>query len=172
MVTRIALAASIFCLVFPAATFAQGFGQGDKDLLLSGFGVSSDDWDSTTLSASASLGYFFTDRLEGSIRQDLSFADLDAGGSSWAATTRVAADYYFDMGRFWPYIGASLGYLYGDDVADSWVFGPEVGLKYFVNDTTYVVGAVGLEWLSDDGGDDDLFDDGRWVYALGIGFRW
>jgi hypothetical protein len=172
MLTRIALAVSIFCTIFPAAAFAQGFGQGDKDLLLSGFGVSSDGLDSTTLSASGSLGYFFTDRLEGSVRQDVSFVDVEDGDSAWAATTRVAADYYFDVGAYWPFVGVNLGLIYGDDVEDSWVFGPEVGLKYFVNSTTYIVGMIGVEWLSDEGGDDDLYDDARWVYALGIGFRW
>ena len=46
------------------------------------------------------------------------------------------------------------------------------GAKYSVNDTTYIVGMVGIEWFSDEGEDEDIFDDGRWVYALGIGFRW
>ncbi len=172
MLTKTITAVSVFCLVFPAAAFAQGFSQGDRDLLLNAFGVSSDDFDTTSLSVAASLGYLFTDNFEGALRQDFSFVNAKTGGSSWAATTRAAGDYHFDMGNVWPFVGFTLGYIYGDNVADSWVFGPEFGAKYFVNDATYIIGVIGIEWFSKNGGGNDVYDDGRWIYAVGIGFRW
>ena len=95
----------------------------------------------------------------------------DVGNSSWNAATRVALEYNFDMGRVWPLVGASLGYMYGDDVDDTWMGGIQGGARVFVNQTTYILGTAEYEWLFDSG-DDEGFDDGRWVFSLGIGFRW
>lgn len=172
MLTRIAVAVSICGMVYPAVAFGQGFAPDDKDFFLNGIGVSSDDWDNKTLTIGASLGYFFTDNIEGSIRQDISYVEGENTRSAAAAATRGALDYYFDMGRWWPFVGVTLGYVYGDEVNESWAFGPEGGVKYFVNDTTYIFGTLGIEWFSDSGGKNDVFDDGRWIYAVGIGYRW
>lgn len=77
------------------------------------------------------------------------------------------------MGRFWPFVGVSLGYVYGDAVEDTWVAGPEAGLRYFVNETTFVVGMVEYEFFFEDSDEaEDAFDDGRFVYTLAMGFRW
>ena len=64
MLTRIAVAISVLCLILPATTFAQGFSQGDKELLLNGAGVSDKDFDSTVFSVEGSFGYFFTKNIE------------------------------------------------------------------------------------------------------------
>jgi hypothetical protein len=48
--------------------------------------------------------------------------------------------------------------------------GLEGGLKYFVNSTTFVLGRLEYQWLLDD--DEEGFDDGQWVYVVGIGFKW
>ena len=82
----------------------------------------------------------------------------------------MAGDYHLDLGRFWPFFGANLGYVYGEDVSDTWALGLEGGLKYFVNSTTFVLGRVEYQWLLDD--DDEGFGDGQWVYVVGIGFKW
>jgi len=169
MLTRVVVAASILCLILPAPGFAQGFSQGDKTFELSGTGVADKDFDNSAFSFQGALGYFFTDNIEGVIRQDLAFADV--GDSSWNAATRVALEYNFDMGRVWPLVGASLGYMYGDDVDDTWMGGIQGGARVFVNQTTYILGTAEYEWLFDSG-DDEGFDDGRWVFSLGIGFRW
>ena len=51
--------------------------------------------------------------------------------------------------------------------------GPEGGVKYFVNNTTFIFGSVQYQFFFEDDDDaEDSFDDGQWVYALGIGFRW
>ena len=92
-------------------------------------------------------------------------------GSSWNATTRGALDYHFDLGRFWPFVGGNIGYIYGDDVADTWEAGIEGGLKFFVNSTTFVLGMLEYEWFLDNDGNDG-FSDGQWIYIVGLGFRW
>jgi len=169
MLTRVAVAAGILCLILPASGFGQGFSQGDKTLQLSGTGLADKDFDTSAFSLQGALGYFFTDRIEGAVRQDLAFADV--GDSSWSAATRVALDYNFDLGRIWPLVGASIGYVYGDDVHDTWVGGLEGGARIFVNQTTYVLGTAEYEWFFDSG-DNSGFSDGQWIFSLGIGFRW
>lgn len=145
------------------------------ELILGGSGGSDKDFDSNSFNANGQLGYYFTEQLQVNVRQTLGFADSD-GGSSWVGATRVGVDYHFDMGqdqRFIPFVGAELGYIYGDDVNDTFAAGPEAGVKAYVNDTTFIYGSVLYEFLFDSGDDvDSSLDDGQFVYALGIGFRW
>lgn len=173
MFTRTTIVASLLCLALPAATFAQGFTQGDKVLSLGGSGASDDEFVDNDFTFEGSLSYFFTDNLEAAIRQGLAFNDVTGSDDEWAAATRVALDYNFDMGRWWPFVGASLGYVYGDAVEDTFVAGPEAGLRYFVNETTFILGLVEYEFFFEDSDEvDDAFDDGRFVYTLAMGFRW
>ena len=171
MGTRVTVAITVLGLLLPGAAFAQGFTQGDKELLLSLNGGSDTDFDSTIFTLQGELGYFFTPNIEGAVRQGIRYNDPIVGESATRATTTVAADYHFDMGRWWPFAGGSLGYIYGSGTSDSWILGIEGGLKYFVNTTTFVAGRVEYQWFLDDG-DDGGFDDGQWIYVLGIGFRW
>lgn len=158
-------------LVFPAAAMAQ-FKTGDYELTLSGSGTSDNDFDNNFITAQAGFGYFFSDMLEGLLRQEVSWADTEAGGS-WAGSTALAANLNFNMQQTVPFLGASLGYLYGDDTEETWFAGPEGGIKAFVNNTTFVQALVQYQWFFDDAGEaDNNFDDGRFVYNLGLGVKW
>ncbi len=149
-----------------------GFNQGDWELTLVGSGSNDSDFDAGGFSVNANVGYFIVDNLEIVVRQGFGYTDF-GGDSDWIGATRVAIDYHFDLERFQPFIGASIGYLYGDRTVDTFAAGPEAGLKFFVNETTFIYGSVAYEFLFDDAGDaDDNFDDGQFVYALGIGFKW
>jgi hypothetical protein len=172
MLTKIAVAISVLCLVLPSAGFAQGFVQGDKELLLNGAGTSDRDFDSTMFSVQGSFGYFFTSHIEGSIRQSLGFSKVEHEGSSWDATTRGAVDYNFDLGRFWPFVGGSIGYVYGDRITDTWEAGLEGGLKFFVNNTTFLIGMLEYQWFLHSGDTGSESDTGQFVYVVGIGFKW
>lgn len=172
MLTRVAVAITVFCLALPATTFAQGFAQGDKEIQLNAAGVSDRDFDNTIFSLQGSFGYFFTRNIEGTLRQSLAVTSIENGGSSWNGTTRVAADYHFDLGRFWPFAGGSIGYTYGHNVSDSWVAGLEGGVKFFVNNTTFLVGMLEYEWFLNNSGGNNGFNDGEFVYVIGIGFKW
>ena len=173
MFNRTTVVVSLLCLVLPAATFAQGFTQGDKVLSLGGSGDSDDEFIDNDFAFEGSFSYFFTDSLEGAIRQGLGYDDVSGNDDEWAAATRVALDYNFDMGRWWPFLGGSFGYIYGDAVDDTFVAGPEAGVRYFVNETTFILGLIEYEFFFDDSDDvDDAFDDGRFVYTLSMGFRW
>jgi hypothetical protein len=173
MWTKFGIAVTLVSLCFPVWANAQGFRQGDKEFLLTGSGSSDKKFDNNVFSFSGNLGYFFTDGLEAAFRQNVDYSNLVHTGNSWAFTSRLAADYNFNFGSLVPYIGASIGYSYGDNVKDTWVAGPEGGLKVFVNDTTFVVGSIAYDFFFTKANEaDSAFNDGRWVYALGVGFRW
>ena len=170
MVKRLSVIAALAILSLSSAAFAN-FSEGNKELTLSGAGSNDNDFDAGSIGLSGSFGYFLTDAFEIGVRQ--SFAWADAGESSWNASTRVFADFHFDMGAFRPFVGLNAGYVYGDDTNDTWEAAPEGGVKYFVNDTTFIFGMVEYQFFFDDSDElDDGFDDGSFVYSLGIGFRW
>lgn len=156
----------------PCAAMAQ-FQMGDKELTLNGNGSSDDDFDNTVFSVEAGLGYFFNKNLEGLVRQGVSVVDIPGSNDLWNGSTRLGLDYHFDLQQWQPFLGASIGYLYGDSVEETFIAGPEVGVKAFVNTTTFILASVEYQILFEDADEaDDQFDDGRFVYNLGIGFRW
>jgi hypothetical protein len=172
MFTRVTVVVSLFCLVLPAATFAQGFVQGDRTLTLSGTGANDDDFRHFIFNVEGKLGYFFADNFQGSFQQGISFVDVPGSDDDWLFASRVALDYVWGSGQWWPFIGVNLGYLWGDRVRDVLTIGPQVGVHYFVNNTTFVLGQVQYEIFTRSGGSGETFGDDRWVYTLGIGFRW
>jgi hypothetical protein len=170
MLTRVIIGAGVLCLMLSTVTFAQGFSQGDRVVTLNGSGSSDDDLNNTNFSIQGTYSYFFTDNLEGAVRQDFGFTDLPGSDDTWVGSTRVALDYNWDMGRWWPLLGVNFGYVSGDAVDNTWVAGPEGGVRYFVNPTTFIIGMIEYQIFFDSS--DDVFDDGRFVYTVGIGFRW
>lgn len=153
------------------ATFAQAqFRPGDWEMTLSGSGSSDESLDGGTLNVNTSIGYFVDDRWELLVRQGVGYTDLS---NNFSGSTRVAADYHFDLDRWQPFIGVSFGYVYGGEFRDTWAAGPEAGVKYFVNDTTFVYGSLAYEFFFRNASNiDDNFKNGQFVYGLGIGFRW
>lgn len=68
-------------------------------------------------------------------------------------------------------MGFNIGYLYGDTVKEQFIAGPDGGVKYFVNHTTSILCGIEYQVLFTEANEvDDNFDDGRFVYVLGIGF--
>ena len=163
MLRKLYLVPVLALLALPALAQAQ-FEAGNWEMKLSGSGSNDQDFRTADISVNLSLGYFTTKELELGVRQGLVWAD---GGSAWAGDTRVFADYHFDLDRWQPYIGANLGYQYGDNVSDGWIAGPEAGVKYFVNATTFIDANVAYEFNLDEG-----LDNGAFFYGLGIGFKW
>jgi hypothetical protein len=153
-------------LAIPTLAQAQ-FEAGNWSLELSGSGGNDKDFESGNLAVNAELGYFTSKEFEIGIRQGISWADTTFSSSVWNGSTVIFADYHFDMDRWQPYIGANIGYLYGDSTADTWVAGPEGGVKYFVNSTTFIDARITYEFSLQDG-----IDEGAFGYGLGIGFRW
>jgi len=171
MLKRTWIVAVLALLIAPLAARAD-FRQGDYEVTLSGQGANGPDFDGFQASAAGSLGYFLTDEFEVALRQSVGYSDVGGGGSALNGSTRVAVDYNFNMGQWVPYIGANLGYAYGDTVNDTWLAAPEGGVKYFVNDTTFIFLSVEYQFFFDEGDDaSDSFSDGQFLYGLGVGFK-
>ena len=149
---------------------AMAYERGDLELTLGGSGSSDESLDGTVFNIEAGLGYFMTQNFETIWRQGISYVDIP-GGNNWNASTRLSFDYNFGVGPFYPYLGGNIGYLYGDTVEEQFIAGPEGGVKYFVNKTTFITAGIEYQVLFEDTDQaDDNFDDGRFVYLLGIGF--
>jgi hypothetical protein len=149
----------------PAIAQAQ-FEEGDWTLQLAGQGANDQNFDEGSASVQFDLGYFLTKELNIGVREGLVWAD---GGSAWGLSSFAYIDYHFDMDRWQPFIGWNIGKACGDAVAndDDWFTGPEAGVKYFVNTTTFIQGTVQYEFNLEEG-----FDEGAFQYLLGIGFKW
>jgi len=150
-------------LALPALSQAQ-FEAGNWSLELSGQGSNDKDFRTGNAAVQFNLGYFVTKELEVGVRQGLVWGD---GGSAWSGSTAAAADFHFDLDRWQPYVGAFIGYSYGSDTEDAWTAGPEVGVKYFVNSTTFIDANAAYAFDLNNG-----LDSGSFVYTLGLGFRW
>ena len=164
MLRKLFVVAALGFLI-PAVAQAQ-YKQGDWRLTLSGTGASDKDFENHSIAAQGDISYFVADPIRIGLRQGFGFADVKDGGSSWNASTKISADWVFDLGRWQPFVGVSGGYVYGDDINDSWVGGPELGVDWFVNNTTFIFASVGYDFDLQEG-----LDSGAWQYALGIGFR-
>jgi hypothetical protein len=183
MLRKSFLTAAVALLLLPASAVLAadedfpGLDQGTFELTLTGSGSSNNDADAGVASLQGSFGYFLIDQLEILVRQGVGYADNDnltGGGTSVTASTAVALDYHFDLDRWQPFIGVGIGYNYGDsDVDETFFAGPEAGVKYFVNSTTFIYGLVQYQWFFDDAEDiEDNTDDGSFLYGVGIGFTW
>ena len=154
-----------------------GLDAGTWELTLTGSGTSNEDADAGNAALQFSLGYFVFDQFELLVRQGVGYTDNDdvtGGGTSVIASTAVGVDYHFDLDRWQPFIGAAIGYNYGDsDVDETWFAGPEGGIKFYVKDDTFLYGLVQYQWFFDDSETfEDNANDGAFLYAVGIGFNW
>lgn len=166
--------AALAAAFFPAIAKAD-FQQGDFELTLGGNATGGRDFDGIAGGINASLGYFATDQLELGVRQSVNYTDVgtapDAGGQL-SGSTRVFGDFHFDMGQWQPYVGANIGYVYGDGTADTWAAAPELGVKYFLNSTTFVFAAAEYQFFFDEADNvDDSFSEGQFIYSLGLGVK-
>ena len=166
----ILLALCLFLVPMSASAYYQ---VGDREFTLSGTGTSDEEFDNTTMAVDFGLGYFFSENLEGVLRQNVTLAEVPGDDEIWNGSTRIGFDFNFNLEKLRPFVGATIGYLYGESTEESFIAGPEAGLKYFVNETTFIVGSLGYDFVFEDADEaDDAFNDGRFVYNFGIGFRY
>jgi len=145
---------------------------GDWELTLDGRGANDRKFDSGSGGAAVSLGYYLADQWEISVQQGLSIIKPANASSSVAGLTLLTLDYYFPLKRWRPFIGASFGGIYGEDVRNSFLAGPEAGVKFYVQPKTFIEAKIDYQWLFRSGGSiDDRIRDGRFGYSLGIGFN-
>jgi hypothetical protein len=181
---RYLMIGALACAI-PGMAMAQDYGsrayteygpsQGDREFSISGTGSSEDDFDNSSVGISAEIGWYLSEQMVAGIRQSVNFADIEGeqfDDDYWNGATRGYVDYHFGDAALRPFLGASLGYAYGDGVNDSFFAGPELGLKYYVLPDTFVTGRAEYQFYFEDADDaDEAFDDGAWAYTIGVGFN-
>lgn len=146
---------------------------GDNEFTLAGTGSNDKDFDNGSFGLSGSWGQYLTDTWSWSIRQGFNMSSV-AGDETWNGSTRIGADYNFMPGeRLRPFIGANIGAIYGDNVNDTGIAGPEFGLKYYVKPQTFVFLQSEYQFQFEDANDiDSEFDDGSWAHTVGFGINY
>jgi hypothetical protein len=146
---------------------------GELEFTLGGSGSSNKDLDNSLGGVNFSVGYFMSDTLEIVGRQSASYANgPGGGGADYNGSTFVALDQHFGSSRLRPFVGINFGGLYGDNTSDTWAAGLEAGLKFYVHPQTFVFGLANYEWTFKNSGDaTDNFDNGAFLWTLGVGFN-
>lgn len=182
---RMSTAALMLCLLsaLPMTVAAQtsrstGFGpsEGDREFNISGTGSSDQSFDSGNFGVTGDLGWYLRDNVVAGVRQSVNYASIDGESITddfWNGSTRGYANYQFLNDRARPFIGGSLGGIYGDGIENSAFAGLETGLKYYVQTKTYFLARVEYQFFFDSasGADDAFEDDGGWAYTVGLGYN-
>ena len=143
------------------------------EFTVAGTGASNEELDAGTAQGSVAVGYYFGEVFEVSARQNGTFLDPGPGISdAWTGATRLALDVHFPLGTLVPYAGVNFGYVYGDSIRDSFMGGPEAGVKLYLKNDAFLLVAAEYQFFFDEG--DSLqtaFDEGQVLYGIGIGLR-
>ena len=160
-------------MLVPAAAMADNMTDGGAEFTLSGVGSSNQDVDAGSASVEGGLGIFIGPMFSVGVRQSVGYNDFGAG-TNVNASSRGFADLQFNLGRFAPFIGANVGYIYGDGVNDTFAAGPEAGVKFYLGEThdVFLYGRVEYQFFFDEGDAlEDVYEDGQFNYSIGVGVR-
>ena len=155
-------------------TTTDSFGAvaGDWELTLGGSGGSNQDFDNSSGGLNLSIGYYLADTLSLSVRQSGNYSNGAGGGAEYDGSTFVALDQHFGTARLRPFVGVNFGGFYGENTNDTWAAGLETGLKLYVKPQTFLFALVNYAWTFEDSdAATDNFDDGAFVWTVGVGFN-
>ena len=142
---------------------------GDQLLTLAGSGASNKDFEANVFNLSFDYGKYMSPESVFGVRQSVGIADT-GDDNSWNGATRIFYDYHFGTTQWRPFVGANIGGVYGDGVEETGFAGPEAGVKYFIKDDTFLQLQAEYQFFFDSSDEaTDNFDDGSFVYSLGMG---
>lgn len=146
---------------------------GDREFTLGGSGVSNKKFNDSSGGVNFSLGWYFNDTQEVLLRQDINYTNPRNADHAWNGATRLVFDQHFPVrGPVRPFIGVSLGGIYGRHVRDTFAGGLEAGLKYYVQPKTFIYALAQYDWFFRHRHDFDRgFNDGQYTWGVGIGFN-
>lgn len=159
---RVNTAAITLCVLgaLPMAVSAQSpvFGpdEGDREFTLSGTGSNDRDFDSGSFGVTADLGWYLRTNLVAGARQSINYASIEGESIKddfWNGSTRGYLNYQFLDDRARPFVGGSLGGIYGDGVKDSAFAGLETGIKYYVQTKTFFLTRAEYQFFFSDTSD-------------------
>ena len=153
--------------------------KGPWEVTLGAGGSNDEHYDAGSGLLNASVGYYFNESLELVVRQGAAYSDdLGPAGTDdddvWDFQTRVALDFHVPMGVFVPYVGANLGYLYGDTAVtnDTLAAGPEAGVKIYLQPAAFLHVSAEYEFFFETQDSvRDAFETGEVFYSAGFGLR-
>lgn len=144
---------------------------GEWEMTLAGSGSNDKEFESGSFNVDVDASYYFSELSSLGVRQNVGYVDTVAGGDAWNAATSVFGQLHFGDTPFRPFVGASVGYLYGDGVNETFYGGPEAGFRYYVKPEAFIFARASYQFLFESGDDvTDQFDDGRFLYTIGVGF--
>ena len=175
---KLPLAVCVGALLIPTLSQAQGnsqgFGpkEGDREFSLSGAGTSDKNFDSGGMGLSGDMGWYLNDQTVAGIRQGVSWGSVDNGSDVWRGSTKGFIDYHFGQNQFRPFVGATLGGIYGDGIKETGTAGLELGAKYYVLPSTFIQARAEYSFLFDSKDSADKnYDNGSWDYVVGMGYN-
>lgn len=177
---RINTAAITFCFlgVLSVTASAQEFGprEGDQEVSVSGTGSSDQSFNNGSFGLTGDLGWYLSNDMVAGIRQSINYASIEGASLKndfWNGSTRGYFNYQFLDDRTRPFLGASLGGIYGDGVENSGFAGLETGVKHYVQTKTYFLARIEYQFFfsSSDDAVDAFQDDGAWAYTIGLGYN-
>ena len=148
----------------PPYTLDPGPHAGNYEATLTGTGQSNTDFDNTNFGLTGSVGYYYTKNWLFSVKQGAQIND-DGDATLINARTIFQAAYQWDFAKWQPYLGLNAGGVYGAGIHDQAVFGPELGVKYFVNESTFIFANMAYEMSVD-----ECCNNGNIPYSVGVGF--
>jgi hypothetical protein len=160
----------------PRVAAAEEYDRSPWEFTLAGTGTSDKEFDNNSVGVDIGLG-FFLGPFDLGVRQSLNYASTSTAfgdTDAFDGSTRAFADFEIEIGPFAPFIGANIGYVYGDFVKDQFIAGPEGGLKIYFheNHDVFIFGRIEYQFFFEDSDQaDDAFEDGQFVYTIGVGFR-
>ena len=156
----------------PRAETDYGPRRGEREFTIGGSGVANRDLDNSMGGVDFSIGQYLNDTLAVTIRQGVSYSNGAGGGADFDGSTFVALDQHFGTTRWRPFLGVNFGGLYGERTSDTWAAGLEGGVKYYIQPKTFVAAMVNYAWtFNDSDGATDNFDDGAFLWSVGVGFN-
>ena len=159
--------------LFSAPGWADTPMQGANEFSISGAGSSDKEFDNNAFVMEASYSYYLSSAAAIGVRQSASVTDSEGNDSDWNGATRAFYDYHFGQQNLRPFLGLHLGYIYGESVEETFIAGPEAGLKYYVLPSTFILGQIEYQFLFEDANDvNDRFDDGAYAYSVGVGYNY
>jgi hypothetical protein len=170
---------SLLCAL-PLAASAQsprvGPAQGDREFSISGTGSSDRSFNSGNFGVTGDVGWYTRNNMVFGIRQSINYADIrgeNIRDDFWNGSTRGYLNHHFLTDSTRPFVGGSLGAIYGDGVKNSTFAGLEAGVKHYVLNKTYFLARVEYQFLfrSTSDATDAFRDSGVWAYTVGLGYN-
>ena len=144
--TRLFKTSLLVAAMVPAMAMATP-STGDREITLSGAGASDNDFDQNGISLQGSWGEYLSPSSLWGVRQSIGISDSEGEETNFDGSTRVFYDYHFGAGNTRPFIGASIGGIYGEQVDESFIAGPEIGIKHWVKEDVFITGMMEYQFL-------------------------